>query len=200
MGWSDISKGRTKEMSGKAAFAVLRPGKFMEAKAAAEEADRNRADAERFRQEGMDLAAQLNWEPDLISDIMPAYRKAESPVARSFLESLLTGANPSSIPSTRLGADRLQRGAQARFDAQTGGWDELLARQRQLEQETPWAPGTYGGAPAVIPLGGINAGPRVGGEVPRPTSAPGWGGVGGQISEDELRDRRIRDLRRMTGA
>lgn len=176
---------RRRERAGNAAFAIFRPGKFMQSRADQKEADRNRADAERFRQEGMDLAKQLNWEPDLISDIMPAYRKAESPVARSFLESLLTGANPSSIPSTRLGADRLQRGAQARFDAQTGGWDELLARQRQLEQETPWAPGTYGGAPAVIPLGGINAGPRVGGEVPRPTSAPGWGGVGGGTTRDE---------------
>jgi hypothetical protein len=163
----------------------------MEAKAAEEEAAENLKNAERLRAEGMDLAKQLNWEPDYVSDLMGPYQKAQSPVARSFLESLLTGANPSMVQGTRLGADRLRAGAQAQFDDQFGGWEQLLARQRELERQTPWAPGKFS-APAVMPLGGVYAGPRVAsGSV---ASAPGWGGVGGvagprPVSGQDLLDR-----------
>lgn len=139
------------ERARNAAFAVFRPGKFLQNKADQKEAERNRADAERFRQEGVDLVNQLNWEPDYVSDIMPAYQRAQSPVARAFLESMLTGTNPSSISPTRHGANRLRAGAQAGFDRQFGGWDDLLRQQREAEQATPWAPGKFT-APAVQKL------------------------------------------------
>ena len=140
-----------KEKLGKAAFAMFRPGKYMQAQADQKAADKQVENAERLRQEGMDLTQQLNWEPDYVSDLMAPYQRTQSPVARSFLESLLTGANPSMVSSTRHGADRLRAGAQAGFDEQTGGWDSLLARQREIESQTPWAPKKFD-APAVLKL------------------------------------------------
>jgi hypothetical protein len=141
-----------KEKLGKATFAMFRPGKYMQSKADEKAAAAELANAERMRAEAFGIANQLNWEPDYVSDLVQPYQKAQSPVARSFLESLLTGANPSMVQSTRLGANRLQAGAQAGFDEQTGGWDQLLARQREADQQTPWAPKTYGHAPAVHKL------------------------------------------------
>lgn len=163
--------GQAGERFKKALFASHRPGKYMQAQADKKEADAQLKAAQQLRAEGMDLAKQLNWEPDYVSDIMPAYKKTSSPVSRAFLESVLTGANPSMVSSTRHGGDRLRAGAQAQFDQQFGGWDEILRRQREALQATPWAPGTYGGAPAVIPLGGVYAGPRLSSA---PTAAPGW--------------------------
>ncbi|HYC44477.1 MAG TPA: hypothetical protein VED01_03235 [Burkholderiales bacterium] len=168
----------------------------MQSKADEKAAAANLRNAERLRAEGMDLAKQLNWEPDYVSDIMPAYQKAQSPVSRAFLESILTGANPSMVSSTRHGADRLRRGAQAGFDQQFGGWEELLARQRAAEQAMPWAPGKFS-APAVMPLGGAYAGPKVSGI--SSAGAPGWGGVGAETSDEELQALREERLRRMTG-
>jgi hypothetical protein len=140
-----------KEKFGKGMFAMLRPGKYMEAKANEKSAAAQLANAERFRQEGMDLAQQLNWEPDYVSDLMGPYQRTQSPVSRQFLESLLSGANPSMVQGTRLGGNRLQAGAQRRFDEQTGGFDQLLARQREVEQQTPWAPKKFA-APAVVKI------------------------------------------------
>lgn len=145
-----------KEKFGKGVFALLRPGKYMQAKADEKAADEQAANAERMREESFDIANRLHWEPDYVSDLVKPYQKAESPLARSFLESLLTGANPSMVQSTRLGAPRLQAGAQHRFDGQFGGFDKLLERQRAIESrspwEQPWAQGTYGHAPAVHKL------------------------------------------------
>lgn len=141
-----------KEKAGKAMFAMFRPGKYMQSKADEKQAAAELENANRMREEAFGIANQLNWEPDYVSDLVKPYQKAQSPLARSFLESLLTGANPSMVQSTRLGAPRLQAGAQSRFDEQTGGFDSLLARQREIEKQTPWAPGTYGHAPAVYKL------------------------------------------------
>jgi hypothetical protein len=143
--------GQGADKFGKGMFAVLRPGKFMESKANEKAAAAELANAERFRREGMDLAQRLNWEPDYVSDLMGPYQQTQSPVSRGFLESLLTGANPSMVQGTRLGSNRLKAGAQAQFDAQTGGFDQLLARQREVEKQTPWAPGKFA-APAVVRL------------------------------------------------
>jgi hypothetical protein len=131
-------------------------GKIIAAKMDQKSADKQLRNANRMRQESIDLAGQLNWEPDYVSDLVKPYQPAESPLARSFLESLLTGANPSMVQSTRLGANRLKAGAQAGFDDQFGGFDKLLERQRAIESRTPWeqpwAQGTYGHAPAVHKL------------------------------------------------
>jgi len=167
-----------------AAFAIFRPGKFMESKAQRDAAEKDLANAEQMRSAAMELARRQNWEPHYVSDLMPDYKKAESPVARAFLESLLTGTNPSSVQSTRLGAARLKAGAQQGFDQQFGGWDKLIARQRELEQETPWAPKQIEG-PAVRPKGGefVQSG------VNRVADGGGWAGVGGQArySAEQIR-------------
>lgn len=181
-----------KEKLGKAAFAASRPGKYMQSKADEKAAAAELANAERMREEAFGIANQLNWNPDYVSDLVQPYQKAQSPVARSFLESLLTGSNPSMVQSTRLGANRLQAGAQAGFDQQTGGWDQLLARQREADQQTPWAPKTYGHAPAVVKLPEPEAPPA---EPPLPPLPPGITDRGvdvlraAGIDVDELRRR-----------
>lgn len=170
-----------------ALFAAHRPGKYMQAKADEREADRNRKDAERFRQESVDFAKGLDWSPSLVGDVMPTYQRTESPLARSFLESILTGANPSSIPSTRLGAPQLRAGAQGQFDQQFGGWDELLARQRAAEQAMPWALKARPQPQRLTQAAGASA------------SAPGWGSVGRAMTPEEQKLAALRNTPLMGG-
>lgn len=124
---------------GDIAFGLIRPGKALEAQAKKEQAKKDLANAQQMRQQGMDLAGKLNWEPNYVSSMIGPYQKTVSPIARSFLESLLTGASPSNVQGTRLGADRQKAAAQSNFDQQFGGWDALQARQQAAEQATPWA-------------------------------------------------------------
>lgn len=153
----------SREKAGNIALGVLHPAKAIQVRAEQKAAAEGLKAARDLRRENLGIVDQLNWEPDYVSDLVKPYQKAQSPVARSFLESLLTGANPSMVSSTRHGGDRLRAGAQARFDDQFGGWDALLARQREVERQTPWAPNTYGGAPAVHKL-------------PPPAPEPAWMG------------------------
>lgn len=124
---------------GNLAFGVIRPDKYMESQANKEAAAQQLKNAEEMRRGALNLTQQMNWQPNYVSDAIRPYQRAQSPVARSFLESLLTGANPSMVQSTRLGADRQKAAAQGAFNQQFGGWDQLEAQQRQLAQQTPWA-------------------------------------------------------------
>lgn len=121
------------------ALGVLVPHKAIEVRAQQKAAQQQLEEARRLRQQSLDLAQNLNWQPNYVSDAIKPYQRAQSPVARSFLESLLTGANPSMVQSTRLGADRQKAAAQGAFNQQFGGWDQLEAQQRQLARDTPWA-------------------------------------------------------------
>lgn len=103
-------------------------------------AQQTKRDARELRQQGLDYAAGLDWEPELLSDHAPVYQRSQSPIADAFLQSLLTGQNPAAVQGTRQGAGRLKAGAQRSFDQSTGGFDALRARQREMEQATPWTP------------------------------------------------------------
>jgi hypothetical protein len=128
------------------------------------------------RQQGMDLIANQDWEPDLASDHVAPYQRSQSPVARGFLESFLTGANPAAVQGTRAGAGLARGQAQDSFRRDYGGWDDLRAKQREMEQSTPWA---------VKPF----EGPVIGESQRFNTSSPGLakGGLDAQAAA-ELRD------------
>lgn len=123
---------------GNVALGIIHPAKAIEVRAQQKAAQQQLEEARKLRQQSLDLTGKLNWQPKYVSDALRPYQRAQSPVARSFLESLLTGGNPSAVQSTRLGAGRQQAAAQHNFDQQFGGWDALEAQQRQLAQEAPW--------------------------------------------------------------
>lgn len=104
-------------------------------KEAAAESRRAREDRER----ALAMAADANYEPFLVRDMIDPYQKSQSPMARGYLESYLSGANPDAISSTRAGAPALKQAAQGRFDQATGGWDSLRGQQAAAQQATPWA-------------------------------------------------------------
>lgn len=76
-----------------------------------------------------------NFEPEYGSQHAPEFKKAESPVARAYLESFLTGSNPAAIQSTRLGADVDKAAAQSKFNQAYGGWDKLQAQQQAAQAD-----------------------------------------------------------------
>lgn len=103
-------------------------------KEAVKESRRAREDRER----ALAMATEANYDPFLVSQQIDPYQRSQSPVARGYLESFLTGANPQAVQGTRAGAPAQQRAAQGRFDQAYGGWDQLRAKQREMEQSTPW--------------------------------------------------------------
>lgn len=58
-------------------------------------------------------------------DIAPDFKKADSPVARAYLTSFLTGTNPAGIISMAPDANKRRADAQSQFDRMTGGWKAL---------------------------------------------------------------------------
>lgn len=112
-------------------------------------AAQTKKDAQKNRQQGLDFVSGMDWEPELLSDYVPTYQRSQSPVADAFLMSLITGDNPATIQGTRNGAGALRNATQARFDANTGGYDALRARQREMEASVPWAPKQQFTEPAV---------------------------------------------------
>lgn len=101
-------------------------------------AKRELSAARRDRELAVRMAAGANYEPDLISEHIGPYQRSQSPVARGYLESFLTGANPQAVQGVRAGAPKAQAAAQAAQTQAYGGWDELRAKQRAMEQSTPW--------------------------------------------------------------
>lgn len=90
------------------------------------------------RERAVDMAANANYNPFLVSDVIDPYQRSQSPVARGYLESFLTGANPQTVQGTRANAAPAQQAAQGQFNQAYGGWDQLRAQQREMEQSTPW--------------------------------------------------------------
>ncbi len=97
-----------------------------------------KSDAKKNEKDRLKAINQLDWQPAYASEYAPTFKKAESPVARSFIESFLSGANPAAIRPGTPGAQVAKATAQAQQNEMFGTPQERVARQRQLEQETPW--------------------------------------------------------------
>lgn len=121
-------------MSGLIDAAVNVPKQLFNARAAKE----NSKDSAYQRDLAMRLFQSQNHQPELMSRHIGPYQRSQSPVADAFLESLLTGQNPGAVQGTRAGAAGARASAQRGFDASTGGFDALRARQRAMQEETPW--------------------------------------------------------------
>lgn len=115
---------------------IVGAGKAVGDRKAAEKTAKSNKQA---RQQGMDMVANQDWQPELASDHIAPYQRAQSPVADAFLSSFLTGSNPAAVQSTRAGSGQQKAQAQQAFDRGYGGWDKLRADQAALEQSTPWA-------------------------------------------------------------
>lgn len=71
----------------------------------------------------------MNYEP------MYATQRAQSPLARSYIESMLAGNNPDAISSTMPNADLLKQEATQSRDAMFGTPQELLAQGKALREQ-----------------------------------------------------------------
>lgn len=101
-------------------------------------ARKNKKAAEKYGQERMDYLNALDWQPTLASERVPTYQKSQSPVARSYLESMLSGANPDLTPDFLQGAADTKAQQQARQNQLYGTPEERVAKQQKINTETPW--------------------------------------------------------------
>lgn len=119
-------------------------------------AQKNAEESRHQRDLAMRLFQSQNHQPELMSRHIGPYERSQSPVADAFLQSLLTGQAAGAVQGTRAGAPAAQRAAQQGFDASTGGFDALRARQQAMEDAQPWA--THGFNRDVSGLGGGTGG------------------------------------------
>ncbi len=102
--------------------------------------DKKKREAAAEKNKRADAAiAGSDWTPMYASETTPTFRKAQSPVARSYLESFVTGANADAVNPNAPGAKYQKAAASRNFNQQFGSMNDLLARQRTIEQSTPWA-------------------------------------------------------------
>jgi len=90
------------------------------------------------KQQQEDKERALERDPTYVSELTGPYQRSQSPVARAYLESLLTGQNadaansPWSDPGDRNKAVLSSRGT-------FGAYDDLVARGVADRGKTPWA-------------------------------------------------------------
>lgn len=117
--------------------------------------------AERSRRAAADQARErkqyfegLNWDPEYVSSHVQPYQRSSSPVARGYLESMLTGASPDMIRGTAPGAGAARSNAALEFARQYGSHDQQLGQERQALSQQPWAVKRFTGLSGI---GGDNA-------------------------------------------
>lgn len=89
----------------------------------------DREDQKKAMERQQILFDAMNYEP------MYATQRAQSPLARSYLESMLAGNNPDAISSTMPNADLLKAEATASRDAMFGTPQDLLAQGKALREQ-----------------------------------------------------------------
>jgi hypothetical protein len=89
---------------------------------------------ERQRKANLALFDSLDYEPMYASQLVPPMQRTQSPVARSYLESMLMGSNPDSTMSTRPNAAATKALQQRQQNAMFGTPEARVAQQRALEQ------------------------------------------------------------------
>lgn len=114
-------------------------GKAVGAEKQRKQAEREQKAMRRDRERALGMAADADYEPELLSDHAAPYQRSQSPLATGFLESFLTGSQPAAVQGTRAGAPAMQAKAQGNWDRNYGGTDALIGKQRAAEQATPWA-------------------------------------------------------------
>jgi hypothetical protein len=101
-------------------------------------AKRNAEYAKQQQRAGMQLINELDYEPEYASNHVPTYQRSQSPVARAYLESFLSGDNPDTISPTAPNAIARRQAAQTRQNAMYGTPQERLAQQNAYFAQQPW--------------------------------------------------------------
>lgn len=114
-------------------FASLVEGKYR--KDAARDAAKLAAQQQRA---GQQLLNELDFQPMYASENVPTYQRSQSPIARSYLESMLAGNNPQATFSGAPNAAATKARQQGAQDQMFGTMQERVAKQRALETDTPW--------------------------------------------------------------
>lgn len=99
---------------------------------------RNVDEEEKARQERLKLLDSLDWEPEYASAHVPTYQKTKSPIARSYLESMLLGQNPDMTFEGATNAKYKKAAQQRTMDNLYGTLPARAAEARAVQAETPW--------------------------------------------------------------
>lgn len=109
-------------------------------------AKKNREEAARNKRRNTQMVEGMDWTPTYANNLMSGggqYKKTESPLAESYLQSILTGSNPDMVFSGSPNAGAVKQEKIAARADQFGSPDELLARQRKVQSANPyqtWTP------------------------------------------------------------
>jgi len=101
-------------------------------------AKKSERQAKRAREEQIALIDRMDWDPMYASENAPTYQKTQSPVARAYLESILTGSNPDTTWEGSTNAAYKKAAQQRTQDNLYGTMPERVARQAEVQQQTPW--------------------------------------------------------------
>jgi hypothetical protein len=93
---------------------------------------------EKAREQGISLLDQLDWEPEYASQHVPTYQKTNSPIARSYLESLMLGQNPDATFEGATNARAIKAAQQRTTNNLYGDLGARAAQAAAVQQETPW--------------------------------------------------------------
>lgn len=88
-----------------------------------------------------EVAARNKYDPTYESQLIGPYQRSESPAARAYLESMLTGDNAQAAASPW---DDQRVAAQGRSNDRYGSYDDLLAAGGSHRSATPWDTKTPG--------------------------------------------------------
>lgn len=115
-------------------------GKFIGGIETSRNADKARGYAEDDKTDyyaNLDLARETaaagKYDPTYARDLVGPYQRSQSPLARAYLESMLTGDNPQANASPWAGGV-----APAQDFGRHGAYDELMAKGAQHRSATPW--------------------------------------------------------------
>lgn len=87
--------------------------------------------------------AKMDFTPAYVGDSIGPYQRSSSPVARAYLESLITGQNKQAASSPWADPTAGQRAENA-FEKTYGPYDALVARGAHERTATPWKTKTPG--------------------------------------------------------
>lgn len=113
-------------------------GSYYDMQQAQKGLSRNIDEEEKARQERLKLLDSLDWEPEYASAHVPTYQKTKSPIARSYLESLLLGQNPDATFEGATNAKYKKAAQQRTMDNLYGTLPARAAEARAVQAETPW--------------------------------------------------------------
>lgn len=107
------------------------------------ESKRQRKDAEKRYRELLATVQAQDWEPTYTADLFKnnqfggtaSFGRTQSPMARAYLESFLSGSNPNAMSSLMDPTGEQRTKAEAQFNNRYGGWDELAEKERELDSK-----------------------------------------------------------------